>query len=183
MGRNAISMQSVLRSSQPHFPGGDDLPAGHLDRMQSAVQVLFPERKKLAQHRIARRQIQILPDVFLQKTGMVRHMIHDAGRRQAIVLPIAWREWTWARASYLASPKWTPASPQRLHQNMVPTVPQINICVKNQCISSMPARVLPKFSQSLLTKGILPLFMRPLAASAGAVSTNSSHLLCQGMTE
>jgi hypothetical protein len=57
---------------------------GNPDGMQMPVELGRPKGEKAAKDREARRHVIILPDVALEKDGMIREPVKDLGRRQAI---------------------------------------------------------------------------------------------------
>ena len=58
------------------------------DGMQAALQFPLPKGQELAQDRVARRDVQLLPDIGLQEARMVGHVIEDLSRRQVIILEL-----------------------------------------------------------------------------------------------
>src|SRR6266436_773478 len=59
--------------------------ARHLHRMQLALDIADPEFEEAAENRILRRQVHVLPDEALQQARMIRQVIEDFRRGQAIV--------------------------------------------------------------------------------------------------
>ena len=53
------------------------------DAMQFSIKVLAPKIEKLEQNRELRCNIQLLPQVGLQKVGVVRHVVEDFCRGEA----------------------------------------------------------------------------------------------------
>src|SRR3546814_8561712 len=53
--------------------------------MNPALDVLLPEAEEPAQYRIARRQIETLPDEALQQVRMIRHVIQDLRGREPVM--------------------------------------------------------------------------------------------------
>ncbi len=66
------------------FAGRDDALSCHLDRMDLAVDVALPEGEEARQLGIARGEVHELPDECLQEVRVVRHMIQDLRRREAV---------------------------------------------------------------------------------------------------
>src|SRR5665213_954424 len=60
----------------------------YLHRMQPAVDFPPPEGEKAAQHRIARRDVELLPDEALQQIWVIGQVIEDFGRGQAIAFQL-----------------------------------------------------------------------------------------------
>src|ERR1043166_3744879 len=72
----AIHRADFRRLDQPRMRDGD--------RMQRPFELLQPEREKLVEHRKLRTEIVVLPDVSLQKRGMVGHPVENMRRRQSV---------------------------------------------------------------------------------------------------
>ena len=68
--------------------GLDQVYRGDPDRMQPPIQLSFPEFQKLAQHRVFRGNIQVLPNIGLEDFGMIGQAIKDLGGGQAVVLQL-----------------------------------------------------------------------------------------------
>src|SRR3546814_762379 len=79
------SVQPEFGSDVPEFARRDDTVVRHRYRMNPAFDVLLPEAEEPAQYRIARRQIETLPDEALQQVRMIRHVIQDLRGREPVM--------------------------------------------------------------------------------------------------
>src|SRR5262249_45437030 len=73
-----------------HDLGGLDQPrVRDRHRMQRSLELLQPEIEEFVEFRKVRAQIVLLPDVGLQKPGMIRPAIEDVGCGQSVALELA----------------------------------------------------------------------------------------------
>src|SRR5690606_39701281 len=69
--------------------GWPDQPLmGDAYRVQRAVEALWPEFQDTAQFGKFRRQVIVLPDVELEKGGVVRHVVVDLRRGEPVALQL-----------------------------------------------------------------------------------------------
>jgi hypothetical protein len=57
--------------------------------MELALDVLHPKVEEAAKLRIVRGDVEVLPDESLEQAGMVRHVVDDLGRGEAVAVELA----------------------------------------------------------------------------------------------
>ena len=70
----------------PDLIGLDELGGGYLDAMEPRVERCFPKVQELSKNRKFRRDIEVLPNIGLEETWVIREMIEDFCRGEPIVL-------------------------------------------------------------------------------------------------
>ena len=82
----ATSVQAKFSVDDAKFRGFDQSAVRYTHRVQWPVEFFDPEIKKLSEVRKPGMQIIILPDERLKQRRMVRHMVQNFGRGQAVSL-------------------------------------------------------------------------------------------------
>src|SRR5271170_3921743 len=83
------SVQPEFRADCLKFRRLDQARVGDGDRVQQALELARPEIQEFLQLGKMGMQVVLLPNEILQNPGMVRHVVEDARRRQAVPFELA----------------------------------------------------------------------------------------------
>jgi hypothetical protein len=83
---NPVSVQNEFTADVANVERTQDPAFRDANRMQAAFDLLLPKAQELAEHRKFRRDVELLPDEGLKKAGMIRHVIENLRRGEAVAL-------------------------------------------------------------------------------------------------
>ena len=81
-------MQLEFRVIMREFARADQFLMGNRDLIKFAFQMRFPETQEFLEHREARRQIELLPDVGLQQGRVIGHVVENFRRGETVIMKL-----------------------------------------------------------------------------------------------
>src|SRR5215813_9272577 len=81
-------MQTEFAADRAQLRGLDQPRVGDGDGVERPLELLQPKRQKTVQHRKARAQVVVLPDVSLQQGRMIGEPVEDLRRGEAVTFEL-----------------------------------------------------------------------------------------------